>query len=35
MGCSSIPIPALWLATQIGSDFMPERDEGAVLTPHS
>ena len=26
-----ITIPALWLATQIGSDFMPELDEGAVL----
>ncbi len=27
----AITIPALWLATQIGSDFMPELDEGAVL----
>ncbi len=26
-----ITIPALWLATQLGSDFMPELDEGAVL----
>jgi len=26
-----ITIPAIWLATQIGSDFMPELDEGAVL----
>jgi cobalt-zinc-cadmium resistance protein CzcA len=26
-----ITVPALWLATQIGSDFMPELDEGAVL----
>jgi cobalt-zinc-cadmium resistance protein CzcA len=26
-----ITIPALWLATTIGSDFMPELDEGAVL----
>jgi cobalt-zinc-cadmium resistance protein CzcA len=26
-----ITIPALWLATKIGSDFMPELDEGAVL----
>lgn len=26
-----ITIPALWLATHIGSDFMPELDEGAVL----
>lgn len=26
-----ITIPALWLATQIGSDFMPELDEGAIL----
>lgn len=26
-----ITIPALWLATRIGSDFMPELDEGAVL----
>src|SRR5690606_30240779 len=24
-----ITIPALWLATTIGSDFMPELDEGA------
>lgn len=27
----AITIPALWLATQLGSDFMPELDEGAVL----
>jgi cobalt-zinc-cadmium resistance protein CzcA len=27
----AITIPALWLATQIGSDFMPQLDEGAVL----
>ena len=27
----AITIPALWLATRIGSDFMPELDEGAVL----
>jgi cobalt-zinc-cadmium resistance protein CzcA len=27
----AITIPALWLATQIGSDFMPELDEGAIL----
>jgi cobalt-zinc-cadmium resistance protein CzcA len=26
-----LTIPALWLATRIGSDFMPELDEGAVL----
>lgn len=26
-----ITIPALWLATKIGSDFMPELDEGAIL----
>jgi len=26
-----ITVPALWLATKIGSDFMPELDEGAVL----
>jgi heavy metal efflux system protein len=26
-----ITIPALWLATTIGSDLMPELDEGAVL----
>ena len=27
----AITLPALWLATQIGSDFMPELDEGAIL----
>ena len=27
----AITIPALWLATKIGSNFMPELDEGAVL----
>jgi cobalt-zinc-cadmium resistance protein CzcA len=27
----AITVPALWLATQIGSDFMPQLDEGAVL----
>jgi len=26
-----LTIPALWLATRLGSDFMPELDEGAVL----
>ena len=26
-----ITLPAIWLATRIGSDFMPELDEGAVL----
>jgi cobalt-zinc-cadmium resistance protein CzcA len=27
----ALTIPALWLATKIGSDFMPQLDEGAVL----
>jgi cobalt-zinc-cadmium resistance protein CzcA len=27
----AITIPALWLATRLGSDFMPQLDEGAVL----
>ncbi|MCW5805517.1 MAG: efflux RND transporter permease subunit [Deltaproteobacteria bacterium] len=27
----AVTIPALWLATRLGSDFMPELDEGAVL----
>ena len=27
----AITVPALWLAFQLGSDFMPELDEGAVL----
>ncbi|MGE0872606.1 MAG: efflux RND transporter permease subunit [Kofleriaceae bacterium] len=27
----AVTIPALWLATTLGSDFMPELDEGAVL----
>jgi cobalt-zinc-cadmium resistance protein CzcA len=27
----AITVPALWLATRLGSDFMPELDEGAVL----
>jgi cobalt-zinc-cadmium resistance protein CzcA len=27
----ALTVPALWIATRIGSDFMPELDEGAVL----
>ena len=27
----AITIPAIWLATRIGSDFMPQLDEGAIL----
>lgn len=27
----AITIPAIWLATRLGADFMPELDEGAVL----
>lgn len=27
----AITLPALWLATRLGSDFMPELDEGAIL----
>jgi len=27
----AIPIPALWLSTRLGSDLMPELDEGAIL----
>ncbi len=31
LGTLAVTVPALWLATQLGSDFMPELDEGAVL----
>jgi len=27
----AITIPAIWLATQLGANFMPELDEGAIL----